>query len=243
MSEPSHVAVIMDGNGRWARARGRARTEGHRQGAQAVRRIVRAAGELGVPYLTLFGFSAENWRRPAEEVDELMWLLRTFIQRELDDLHENGVRVRVIGDRAALPRDLQDMLRQAESRTRANGRIAVTLALNYGGRQDILAATQCLARAAAEGALAPADIDCDRFGRALSTCDIPNPDVLVRTSGEQRISNFLLWQCAHAEMVFLDKLWPDIEADDLRAVIATFRQRSERANAWIPSRQNNRLAD
>jgi len=220
----------MDGNGRWAKARGRVRTEGHRQGAQAVRRIVRAAGEFGVPYLTLFGFSAENWRRPAWEVDDLMWLLRTFIQREIDDLDANGIRIRVIGDRTALPGDLQTMLDEAERRTRENERITVTVALNYGGRQDILNAVKCLAQAVADGTLAPEEIDSDRFACALSTAEIPDPDVLVRTSGEQRISNFLLWQCAHAEMVFLDKLWPDIEADDLRGVIETFKQRCGRSD-------------
>ena len=228
---PQHIAVIMDGNGRWAEARGRARTEGHREGARAVRRIVRAAGEFGIRYLTLFGFSTENWRRPAQEVEVLMWLLRTFIQRELDDLDDNGVRVRVIGDRGALPEDLRDMLDHAEFRTRANGRITVTLALNYGGRQDILGAARRLARAVSDGALVTGEIDPDRFGRALDTAEIPDPDVLVRTSGERRISNFLLWQCAWAELVFLDTLWPDMDAHGLDTVIEVYRRRAMSSKA------------
>ena len=232
--EPRHIAVIMDGNGRWAEARGRARTAGHRAGAEAVRRVVRAAGEFGVPYLTLFGFSAENWRRPAHEVDELMWLLRTFIQREIDELHDNGVRVRVIGERADLPADLQDMLDRAERRTRGNRRLTVTLALNYGGRQDILGAVRSLARDVADGVLGPEEIDRRRLAGALDTAGIPDPDLLVRTSGERRISNFLLWQCAHAKMIFLEKLWPDVGADDLRAVIAEYTDHRERATGCRP---------
>jgi len=221
----------MDGNGRWAEARDLPRTAGHRQGAEAARRVVHAAGEFGIPYLTLFGFSAENWRRPAQEVEDLLWLLRTFVQRELDELHQNDVCLRIIGRRTALPADLQGMLDRAERQTRANRRLTVTLALNYGGRQDILEATKSLARAVADGGLMPEEIDTDRFAAKLSTAGIPNPDLLVRTSGEQRISNFLLWQCAYAEMVFLDKLWPDVGGDDVRAVIQTYQQRDRRFGA------------
>jgi undecaprenyl diphosphate synthase len=215
----------MDGNGRWANARGYSRTAGHRQGAEAVRRFVRAAAELGIPYLTLFAFSAENWRRPAREVNELMGLLRTLIRRELDELHNDGIRVRVIGSRTALPTDLQGLLDRAEQRTRANGRLTVTFALNYGGRQDIVEATKTLARAVVNGDLTPEQLDANRFAGALSTAGIPDPDLVVRTSGEQRLSNFLLWQCASAEMVFLDKLWPDIDGQDVRRVIETYQCR------------------
>lgn len=218
----------MDGNGRWAEARGRPRTVGHRYGVEAMRRFVHGASEFNIPYLTFFGFSTENWQRSAREVGELMWLLRTFIQHDFDDLHDNGVRIRVIGERPSLPLDLQHMLDRAERRTAANNRITVTLALNYGGRQDILQAVRTLAHAAANGALMPDVIDHDRFARELSTFDIPDPDLLLRTSGEQRISNFLLWQCAYTEMVFLDKLWPDIDANDVRAVVEIYQARDRR---------------
>ena len=228
---PRHLAIIMDGNGRWARARGKTRTAGHRQGAEAARRVVQAAARIGIPYLTLFAFSAENWKRSAREVDELMWLLRTFIQRELDTLDENDVRIRVIGNRASLPGDLRDMLARSEARTRDNRRLTVTVALNYGGRQDILQATRALARAAADRSLDAEAIDTCTFARALSTADIPDPDLLVRTSGEKRISNFLLWQCAHAEMAFLDKRWPDMGDEDVQAVVDIYRQRDRRYGA------------
>jgi undecaprenyl diphosphate synthase len=219
----------MDGNGRWARARGRTRTAGHRQGAEAARRVVRAAARMRIPYLTLFAFSAENWKRPLQEVDELMWLLRTFVQRELDTLDEGDVRLRVIGDRSALPSDLQQTLARAEARTRDNAGLGLTLALNYGGRQDIVQAARKLARAAARGAMEPGAIDARAFSGALSTADVPDPDLLVRTSGEKRISNFLLWQCADAEIVFADKLWPDVGEPDLEAAVETYRRRAGKA--------------
>jgi undecaprenyl diphosphate synthase len=228
---PRHLAIIMDGNGRWARARGKTRTAGHRQGAEAARRVVRAAARIGIPYLTLFAFSSENWKRSAREVDELMWLLRTFIQRELDSLDENDVRVRVIGDRSALPEDLQDMLVRAERRTDDNRGLGLTLALNYGGRQDIARTARALARAAANRTLDADRIDLAMFAGALSTAVLPDPDLLVRTSGEKRISNFLLWECAEAELVFVDKLWPDVGADDLRAMIEIYRQRASARGA------------
>jgi undecaprenyl diphosphate synthase len=218
----------MDGNGRWAQMRGHSRIAGHREGAEATRRVVRAAAETGVPYLTLFAFSAENWKRSTQEIDQLMWLLRTFIQRELDDLHAHGVCLQVIGDQNPLPRDLQEMLDSAEQKTRANQRIKVILALNYGGRQDIVAATKRLATCVAADQLGAQEISTERFARALSTWDVPDPDLLVRTSGEKRISNFLLWQCAYAEMFFLDKLWPDVSEDDVHDMIETYRRRTRR---------------
>lgn len=229
-SVPAHIAIIMDGNGRWARARGRTRTIGHRQGAEAARRVVRAAAQTGIQYLTLFAFSAENWKRPLQEVDELMWLLRTFIQRELDTLDESDVRIRIIGDRTALPTDLQGMLARAEARTRDNAGLGLTLALNYGGRQDIVQAARALVHAAANEAMEANAIDTEAFSGALSTAEIPDPDLLVRTSGEKRISNFLLWQCADSEIVFVDKLWPDVDGPDLEAAVEIYRQRAARAD-------------
>ena len=230
---PAHIALIMDGNGRWAQARGRRRTVGHQQGVEAVRSVVRTAGEIGIPYLTLFAFSAENWKRSRQEVDELMWLLRIFIQRELDELHINGVCIRVIGDRTRLPRDLQDMLKHVELRTSGNRGITVTLALNYGGRQDIIEATKQLVRQVTNGDIAADEIELESFASALSTSDLPDPDLLLRTSGEQRISNFLLWQCAYAEMVFIDKLWPDIGADDVHAMVEAYQSRTRRFGAVV----------
>lgn len=225
---PRHLAIIMDGNGRWAQRRGLPRTVGHREGAEAVKRVVRTAGELGVAYLTLFAFSADNWKRSAREVDELMWLLRTFIQRELDDLCDKGVCLRIIGDLTRLPADLRDMLEHAQAQTCGNKRITVTLALNYGGRQDILLAAQRLVRSVEASELTVDEISSQAFADALSTSGMPDPELLVRTSGEQRISNFLLWQCAYAELCFIDKLWPDIGPEDVRAMVTFYEHRSRR---------------
>lgn len=233
---PRHIAVIMDGNGRWAHARGQPRTAGHRQGAEAVRRVVERVGELGVPYLTVFGFSAENWKRPASEVDDLMWLLRRYLQSEVAELHKNDVRFQVIGDRTRLSHDLQRLLRDSEASTANNTGLTFTLALNYGGRQDIVEAARRLAREAAAGTLDPDAIDCERFAGLLSTAGMPDPDMLIRTSGEQRISNFLLWQCAYAEMVFLEKLWPDMGKDDISRAVQEYQRRDRRYGAAIGSR-------
>ncbi|MDZ7713197.1 MAG: isoprenyl transferase [Rhodovibrio sp.] len=233
---PQHIAVIMDGNGRWAHARGKPRTAGHRQGAEAVRRVVERVGELGVPYLTVFGFSAENWKRPASEVEDLMWLLRRYLQSEVAELHKNDVRFQVIGDRSRLTADLQRLLADSEASTANNRRLTFTLALNYGGRQDILEAARRLAREVAAGRLDPEAIDADGFAGALSTAGMPDPDMLIRTSGEQRISNFLLWQCAYAEMVFLDKLWPDMGKDDISRAVAEYQRRERRYGAAVGSR-------
>lgn len=233
---PQHIAVIMDGNGRWAHARGKPRTAGHRQGAEAVRRVVERVGELGVPYLTVFGFSAENWKRPASEVEDLMWLLRRYLQSEVAELHKNDVRFQVIGDRARLTADLQRLLADSEASTADNRRLTFTLALNYGGRQDIVEAAHHLAREVAAGRLDAEAIDAERFAGALSTAGMPDPDMLIRTSGEQRISNFLLWQCAYAEMVFLDKLWPDMGKDDVSRAVAEYQRRERRYGAAVGSR-------
>lgn len=226
-----HLAIIMDGNGRWAAARGLPRVAGHRQGVEAVRRVVRAAVEFEIPYLTLFGFSSENWKRPAQEVAELMGLLRRYLRSEISDLHKAGVKIKVIGERARLAPDLARLIEDAEARTAANAKLCLTVALSYGGRQEILAATRALAQAVADGALAAGDIDETRFVGALQTNDLPPPDLLIRTSGEQRISNFLLWQLAYAELFFTDRLWPDFDKNDLAIAIAEFQRRERRYGA------------
>ena len=218
----------MDGNGRWAKARGLPRVAGHRRGADAVRRVVRGAGELGIPVLTLFAFSTENWTRPADEVNDLMGLLRHYLRNELEELHKNGARLRVIGNRDGLAADIVRDIADAEKLTRANGRIDVNICINYGARDEILQATRNLARRVAAGELAAEDIDETRFERELLTAGMPDPDLLIRTSGEQRISNFLLWQCAYAELVFVDTLWPDFGKDHLEQAIAEFRRRERR---------------
>ena len=225
---PHHVAIIMDGNGRWAKARGLPRVAGHRRGADAVRRVVRGAGELGIPVLTLFAFSTENWTRPADEVNDLMGLLRHYLRNELEELHKNGARLRVIGNRAGLAPDIVRDIAEAEKMTRANGRIDVNICINYGARDEILQATRNLARRVAAGELAVDGIDEARFEQELLTAGVPDPDLLIRTSGEQRISNFLLWQCAYAELVFVDTLWPDFGKEHLEQAIAEFRRRERR---------------
>jgi len=225
---PHHVAIIMDGNGRWAKARGLPRVAGHRRGADAVRRVVRGAGELGIPVLTLFAFSTENWTRPADEVNDLMGLLRHYLRNELEELHKNGARLRVIGNRTGLAPDIVRDIADAEKMTHANSRIDVNICINYGARDEILQATRSLARRVAAGELAAEGIDEARFEQELLTAGVPDPDLLIRTSGEQRISNFLLWQCAYAELVFVDTLWPDFGKDHLEQAIAEFRRRERR---------------
>jgi undecaprenyl diphosphate synthase len=225
---PQHVAIIMDGNGRWAKARGLPRVAGHRRGADAVRRVIRGAGELGVPVLTLFAFSTENWGRPADEVSDLMGLLRHYLRHELEELGRNGARLRVIGDRDRLAKDIVKDISDAETRTRANTRIDVNICINYGSRDEILRATRSLARKVAAGEITAEQIDESRFERELLTAGVPDPDLLIRTSGEQRISNFLLWQCAYAELVFVDTLWPDFGKEHLERAIAEFRKRERR---------------
>jgi len=225
---PNHVAIIMDGNGRWAKARGLPRVAGHRRGADAVRRIVRGAGELGIPVLTLFAFSTENWTRPADEVNDLMGLLRHYLRNELDELRKNGARLRVIGDREGLASDIVRDISDAENMTRSNGRIDVNICINYGARAEILQATRSLARQVATGELSADHIDENLFERELLTAGVPDPDLLIRTSGEQRISNFMLWQCAYAELVFVDTLWPDFGKEHLEQAIAEFRRRERR---------------
>ncbi|MGP1395827.1 MAG: isoprenyl transferase [Inquilinaceae bacterium] len=232
-SVPVHVAVIMDGNGRWARSRGLPRTMGHRKGVETVRRVVEAAGDLGVAYLTLFGFSTENWARPDEEVGELMRLLRMFLRSEVADLHDNGVRLRVIGDRTRLAGDIVGMIAHAEDLTAGNSALHLTVALSYGSRQEIVMAARQLARAAKAGEIDPDAIDETMLEQRLFTRDLPNPDLIIRTSGEQRISNFLLWQAAYAELVFVDTLWPDFTTADFEQAIGEYQRRERRYGATV----------
>jgi len=228
---PRHIAIIMDGNGRWAQARGLPRIAGHRHGAEAARRAVTAAAELGVPYLTLFGFSSENWGRPSGEIHDLMGLLRHYLRDEIAELHRNGVRLRVIGELGRLDPDIIEMIERAEAMTRDNARITVTIALSYGGRAEIVAAVRAIAQRVQSGSLAAAAIDEDCFTRYLFTAGLPDPDLLIRTSGEQRISNFLLWQSAYSEFFFTKTLWPDFSKHDLEEAIDEFCGRDRRYGA------------
>lgn len=228
---PMHVAIIMDGNGRWASARGLPRTAGHKRGAEAVRRTVECARELGVSYLTLYAFSSENWKRPQGEVTDLMGLLRLYLRNEVRTLHKNGIRLRVIGDRSRLGPDIVALIEESEAKTAANVAMTLVLALSYGGRQEIVAAARALAADVAAGRLELTQVDEEALSARLFTADIPDPDMIIRTSGEQRISNFLLWQCAYAELVFLDVLWPDFDRDDLIAAIRDFHGRERRFGA------------
>ncbi|MDH3230382.1 MAG: isoprenyl transferase [Alphaproteobacteria bacterium] len=233
---PTHIAVIMDGNGRWAESRGLPRIAGHKKGAEAVRRTLKAAARMGVSYLTLFGFSSENWNRPEGEVGDLMGLLRLYLQSEIDALNSNGVRLRVIGDRSRFDPDIIKLIDRAESETAGNSRITLVLALSYGGRQEIVRAARDLARQAAAGAVDPDAIDETTFAGALETAGIPDPDLLIRTSGEQRVSNFLLWQLAYTELVFTDVQWPDFCETELAAAIETYNRRERRYGASVGSR-------
>ncbi|HCP01748.1 MAG: di-trans,poly-cis-decaprenylcistransferase [Alphaproteobacteria bacterium] len=228
---PVHIAIIMDGNGRWARARGLPRSAGHSKGADAVKRTLEASEELGVSFLTLFGFSSENWNRPDGEVDDLMGLLRSYLQSETSTLHKRQVRIRVIGDRSRFSDDIVALIESAELMTAANTGLNLTAALSYGGRQDITEAVRALALRAADGDLDPASIDEELVGQHLWTGDMPDPDLLIRTSNEQRISNFLLWQCAYTELVFADVLWPDFGRTQLEQCIAEYNRRDRRFGA------------
>jgi undecaprenyl diphosphate synthase len=226
----------MDGNGRWAKARGLPRIAGHRRGAEAARRAVTAAAEFGIPYLTLFGFSSENWSRPSAEIQDLMALLRHYLCGEIAELHRNGVRLKVIGQLARLAPDIVGLIEHAEHMTRDNSRIHLTMALSYGGRAEIVSAVRAIAAQAACGALIAEDVDEDCIARHLFTADIPDPDLVIRTSGEQRISNFLLWQCAYSELVFTKTLWPDFSERDLEQAIDEFCGRERRYGASVGSR-------
>jgi undecaprenyl diphosphate synthase len=225
---PFHIAIIMDGNGRWAKARGLPRVAGHRQGVEAVRSIVDAAPDLGVTHLTLYGFSTENWQRPEAEVSALMGLLRLYLRNEARKLHKDNVQVRFIGQRELISPDLQQLMDTTTALTANNTRLVLTIALSYGGRWDITRATQRLAQQVQDGTLAAHEINDEKISAALSTAGTPDPDLLIRTSGEQRISNFLLWQCAYAEMIFTDTLWPDFNGNRLGECIDQFGNRERR---------------
>ncbi len=225
---PRHVAIIMDGNGRWAKARGLPRTFGHTKGVDAVRRTVRAAIELGIDYLTIYSFSSENWSRPPQEVDDLMGLIKRFIRRDLAELHRNGVAIRVIGERANLEPEMLGMIQEAEQLTAANTALTLVVAFNYGARAEITMAARRLAVSVASGELAPEDITEARLAACLETNGIPDPELLIRTSGELRLSNFLLWQAAYTEFVFVDNYWPDFGRELLQQAIDTYHARDRR---------------
>lgn len=225
---PRHIAIVMDGNGRWARRRFLPRTAGHREGAKTVRQIVKACGERGIEVLTLFAFSSENWRRPRPEVEVLMNLFLTTLRREIRRLHAANVRMRFIGDRSAFSPVLQDYIAQAEQRTVANTGLNLVIAANYGGRWDIAQACRRVAEEAAAGRLPPNDVNVDLVHQYTSLADLPEPDLFIRTGGEQRISNFLLWQLAYTELYFTDRLWPDFDVEDLDAACAAFASRQRR---------------
>ena len=233
---PRHIAIIMDGNGRWAQSRGLPRIAGHRRGAEAVRRTLTAATELGIPYLTLFGFSSENWKRPLSEIDDLMGLLRHYLRGEIAELHRNGVRLRVIGEVGRLSADIITLIDNAEALTRDNRAINLTIALSYGGRAEIARAARAIAEAVKAGVLAPDAVDENLFARHLLTADMPDPDLVIRTSGEQRISNFLLWQTAYSELVFTETLWPDFGKADLEQALRDYHGRERRYGASVGSR-------
>ena len=225
---PRHVAIIMDGNGRWAAKRHLPRKLGHKAGVEAVRKIVRDAGELGVEYLTLYGFSSENWKRPPEEVGDLMELLRYFIRKDLAELHQNGVNIRIIGDREGLEPDILKMIDEAQELTAGNSRLKLIIAFNYGGQSEITNAVRRLAEKAKRGELDPADITPETVEAHLDTAGVPSPDLVIRTSGEKRLSNFLIWQSAYAELVFTDVFWPDFSRKDLEAAIREYQSRERR---------------
>lgn len=225
---PRHVAIIMDGNGRWAEARGLPRFAGHTAGVEAVRRTVRASIELGIQYLTIYSFSTENWTRPDAEVKFLMGLMRRFIRSDLAELHKNGVRIRMLGERERVDVDLLALMDEAQDLTSANTALTLIIAFNYGGRAEIAKAARSLAEKVADGRMQLNDVTADALAAALDTSDLPDPDLLIRTSGEERLSNFLLWQLAYAEFLFLDALWPDFDKSHLERALQEYRARDRR---------------
>jgi undecaprenyl diphosphate synthase len=223
-----HVAIIMDGNGRWAKARSLPRAVGHRQGVEAVRRTVRAAIELSIPYLTIYSFSSENWSRPKDEIEDLMGLIKRFIRRDLAELHQWGVKIRVIGLRNGVDPELMALIDEAVELTRHNTALVLVIAFNYGSRAEIAEAARKLAEAVRDGHLSAEDVTPETFAATLGTSGIPDPDLLIRTGGEMRLSNFLLWQAAYTELVFLDAHWPDFGRELLEQAIAQYRLRDRR---------------
>ncbi len=228
---PRHIAIIMDGNGRWARSRGLPRAAGHERGAKSVGTTVQACADFGVRYLTLYAFSSENWSRPAAEIDDLMGLLRIYLKREIADLDGRNVRLRFIGQRAGLAEDIVELIARAEKKTAANNGLVLVIALNYGSHAEIVQAAQRVAKDVADGLIGPDDINEEMFQARLETAEFPDPDLLIRTSGEQRLSNFLLWQAAYTELIFTDLCWPDFSREALEAAIDEFHQRERRFGA------------
>jgi undecaprenyl diphosphate synthase len=228
MAKPTHIAIIMDGNGRWAKARGLPRAAGHRAGVEALRETVRAAGDMRIPWLTVYAFSSENWARPKAEVSDLMGLLKLFIRRDLAELHRSGVRVLVIGDRENLALDIKILLEEAESLTKANTNMNLVIAFNYGARDEIARAARKLAQAVKEGRLAPGEVTPETFETFLDTAAMPAPDLVIRTSGEQRLSNFLLWQAAYSELIFMPCYWPDFDRRKLVEAVDIYSTRDRR---------------
>jgi undecaprenyl diphosphate synthase len=225
---PRHVAIIMDGNGRWAAARHLPRVMGHRAGVAAVRNVVRAAPELGIEILTLYSFSSENWKRPRTEINDLMGLLRLYLRDDLEELHRNGVEVRVIGAKTQLEGDIIDLIEHTQDHTRGNSKLKLVVAFNYGGQDEIVEAAKRIAEDVAVGKIGPADVTRDLFASYLATAGIPDPDLVIRTSGEQRLSNFLIWQTAYSEFVFTTTLWPDFGKAELVAAIREYQNRDRR---------------
>ena len=225
---PQHVGIIMDGNGRWAKARGLKRYEGHRQGIESVRSAVRYACETGIPYLTIFSFSSENWSRPYQEISELMQLLKFFIRRDLAKLHKEGVQIRVIGARTGVDPDILQLLDDAQEQTRDNTTLVLTIAFNYGSRDEITRAAIRLATKVENGELSASEITPELLENHLDTAGLPNPDLLIRTSGEIRLSNFLLWQCAYSELVFLDCFWPEFNSEKFASAVSEYQNRERR---------------
>jgi len=225
---PRHIAIIMDGNGRWAAQRGLPRAEGHRRGVEALRRTVRAVGDLGIEILTIFSFSAENWTRPQSEIRDLLGLLRRFIRNDLAELHNSNVRVRIMGEREGLSPDIAGLLQEAEDLTRGNSGLLLVVAFNYGGRQEIARAARRMAADVAGGRVQPNAVTAELLSRYLDAPDLPDPDVIIRTSGEQRLSNFLLWQAAYSELVFVPVYWPDFDRAALEGAIAEYQRRERR---------------
>ena len=225
---PTHVAIIMDGNGRWARRRGLPRVNGHQAGAERLKEIVKACPRLGVSYLTVFAFSTENWKRHAEEVDGLMRLFRRYIISESAELLQNGVRVHFIGEQRGMDATLLELMRNLEEKSRNNNDFHLTVAMNYGGRSEIIQAARKVAAMAAAGEICPESITEKSFSDLVYTSAIPDPDLVIRTSGEERLSNFLLWQCAYAELEFVDTLWPDFTSEQFESVLARYSSRERR---------------
>jgi undecaprenyl diphosphate synthase len=228
MGVPSHVAIIMDGNGRWAKSRGLPRTMGHKAGVNALRETVRNAADFGISYLTLYAFSSENWSRPASEVSDLMGLLKLFIRRDLAELHQSNVRVKIIGEREGLPNDIRRLLDDSEKLTKDNTKLTLVIAFNYGSRDEIVRAAKKLCRDVQSGVLISEAVDAAAFAERLDTAGMPDPELLIRTSGEMRLSNFLLWQTAYTEFVFLPCLWPDFDRTQFAGAIETFATRQRR---------------